>query len=1126
MEVNKNIFLILLLFLFYYLILIINIDVYSQKDFIKKSPNSFRMEKKIPKKTRKLNGVDDGDEDEELEIFRDEYDDDLYVPLNIYFDFNNFNQEIPSHLQNEEDKTKIINAMYAAKNALEKIIKIHDPRYNEEIFDHFFNDWEINSWDNSLFGDGVMEIGNSEYNYFIFFKFEDLGDENMASSKIKLTDSYGTPIIGIVTLNSRLSNSKLKSNYLEALMLHQFTHLLGFHIKTIVNTGAEFAQTYYFLGIIKSIEIEGKKKYYINYDSAPNTIKYANKYFIGKDYDDLEDSQKIKEIELEVDENDNVHWPSRLFLGEYMTKFFYLEEQVISKFTLEFLNDLQYIRIEKFYTGGLMRFGKHKLKDFIDKQCINNEGIKFENEFYYPTSNTNFDATEPSCSSGRLSKTVHKLHRYSSIPNEYIYFSFTEEHKKYGGLQIIDYCPISEFNSYDSNNIFKGRCSQQETVSEGDRIYYGEASSTKSFCALNSLIKKPSSETEYKAGCYNMFCSSKSLTIQVGEDYLVCPIKGGKIESVNYNGYILCPDYNLICTVKENKDLCNDIFDCINQEKEEKEESLVYDINDYPIIKTTQDSSTYKLESPNEEDNYELAESGGICPQYCSQCKLDRGCFKCKNDYDLLGQNEEDTTEKITCSLISRQQYYTKQINSLTIYYSCSNKMQHCVECSNGNTCTKCEDNYEVDNNNKKICKEIIQNCDEYNIDKSCKKCKTGFGLIKGKLGETSCMSITELNVLLSQKLYFTVSGEPTYYMICSEGVSNCLECEGENVCKKCIYNNEKKYGIIGDDYSTCIDLSRNEYFLDSSDGKYKLCSTQLTGCETCLINNNNKLNCISCLTNNDYTLVHGEINECKLKTDMENDNSNNYFTDDNGLNYYSCSNIQYHSVEYCLNCNNKETCLTCQNGFSLFNSNNLCISNSDLIKNKYYKINDNYYLCSDTIKGCEKCTNPNTCLECNVAYDLDENDKCIPSSITMFRYYKDPTTGKYISCEKIENCEECSSATECTKCKSGYELDDSTCKEKKENGDVQSNNGKDEDKENKNAKALSVGAIVLSAIAIVVSIVAIILVLLKNIIFKKSTKTIDITDSNNVKNEEAEEVVIQSNRRPIHNEPKTINIE
>ena len=1114
MELNKQHNLIMLINLFYYLILVINFDFSSQTEILKQNFTDYNKTK-INIKTRRLSEDDEDDDGYDELVYEDWYD-----PLNIYLDLNNFEETIPSNLKN--DASKFITAMNNAKDALGKFILIHDTHENDEITNDKLDEWGIDYWNNSLFGDTVKTIGDSEYNFFIFFKFEDLGDENMASSKIGRTDTFGTPIIGIVTLNTRLSNSKLKQNYLESLMLHQFTHLLGFHIKYLVNEISEVYYMKYFVGIIKNKNVDGKSIYYINYESAPNTIKYANKYFIGKDYDELEDNQKIKEIELEVDENNNVHWPSRLFLGEYMTKFNYPEEQVISKFTLEFLNDLRYLRVTKFYTGGLMRFGKYKLKDFINKKCINNDEVLFQNEFYYPTSETNFDSTEPSCSSGRLSKTVHKLHKYSSIPEGYQYFPFSDEHKKYGGLSITDYCPISEFNTYDLNNIFKGRCSQTETVSASDKNDFGEASSQNSFCALNSLIKKPSSETEYKAGCYNMFCSSKSLTIQVGEDYLVCPKEGGKIESENYNGYILCPDYNLICTVKDNEGLCNDIFKCIDQEMEEKEESLYYDYE----IKTTQVSYIYKEEGKNEESNYELADSGGICPQYCSQCKLDRGCFKCKNDYDLVGQNEEDTTEKITCSLISRQQYYTKQINSLTIYYSCSNKMQHCVECSNANTCTKCEDNYEVDNNNKKICKEIIQNCDEYNIDKSCKKCKTGFGLIKGKLGETSCMSITELNVLLSQKLYFTVSGEPTYYMICSEGVSNCLECEGENVCKKCIYNNEKKYGIIGDDYSTCVDLSRNEYFLDSSDGKYKLCSTQLTGCETCLINNNNKLNCISCLTNNDYTLVHGEINECKLKTDMENDNSNNYFTDDNGLNYYSCSNIQYHSVEYCLNCNNKETCLTCQNGFSLFNSNNLCISNSDLVKNKYYKINDNYYLCSDTIKGCEKCTNPNTCLECNVAYDLDENDKCIPSSITMFRYYKDPTTGKYMSCEKIENCEECSSATECTKCKSGYELDDSTCKEKKENGDVQSNNGKDEDKENKNAKALSVGAIVLSSIAIVVSIVAIILVLLKNIIFKKSTKTIDITDSNNVKNEEAEEVVIQSNRRPIHNEPKTINIE
>ena len=282
---------------------------------------------------------------------------------------------------------------------------------------------------------------------------------------------------------------------------------------------------------------------------------------------------------------------------------------------------------------------------------------------------------------------MHKLHEYSDIPEDYRYFPFSEEHKKYGGLVMTDYCPISEFNTYDSNNIFKGLCSQQETISDREKNDFGESSSKNSFCALNSLIKKPASETNYKAGFFNMFCSSKSLTIQVGEDYLVCPIEGGKVESENYSGYILCPDYNLICAVKDNKGLCNDIFECINQEKEEKEESLLYNYE----IQTTQVSYIYKEEGKNEENNYELAESGGICPKFCRQCKIDRGCFKCRRDYDLVSQNEEDTSEKITCSLISREQYYTKQVNSHIIYYSCSNKMPHCIECSNANACTKCK---------------------------------------------------------------------------------------------------------------------------------------------------------------------------------------------------------------------------------------------------------------------------------------------------------------------------------------------------------------------------------------------------------------------------------------------------
>lgn len=48
-----------------------------------------------------------------------------------------------------------------------------------------------------------------------------------------------------------------------------------------------------------------------------------------------------------------------------------------------------------------------------------------------------------------------------------------------------------------------------------------------------------------------MTCSDKSLTILVGDDYFVCPREGGRIDGEGFDGYLICPDYNLICTGKK-----------------------------------------------------------------------------------------------------------------------------------------------------------------------------------------------------------------------------------------------------------------------------------------------------------------------------------------------------------------------------------------------------------------------------------------------------------------------------------------------------------------------------------------------------------------------------------------------
>ena len=1023
--------------------------------------------------------------------------DNYFEKLNIYLDLYNFNNSFPSEMNGKKDI--FINSMKKAKSTLESLIEISCLITDVLLPDSKLRGWGLDKWDEKFFGgDENGDLSKESLSFYnitntIFFKFKSLGDDIMAYSQIVDLDVTGVPSFGVITLNNHFPESKLTSDYLEALMLHEFTHLLGFHQKTIINEnmneedGEDDEEAEYFIGIIQEQNIEDedgstKTLYFLNKEKSPKVFNYFSKFF-GCD--------EIERIDLEMDVNNNIHWPSRYLLGEYMTEFNYVEEKVISRFTLAFLEDLGYIKIKKYSTGGLMRFGKNQGCNFLNKKCVN-DGVKFENDFYYPNENTDPTLTEPSCSSGRLSRTVHKLH--ADVPSGHQYFS--GDLSSYGGLSYTDYCPVSEYDSYVSN-LFKNSCSLKGLITNDAKNIYGEAISNNSFCALNTLVKKSESNSGgIRAGCYNMFCTTESLTIQVGEDYLVCPREGGKIASENYEGYILCPDYNLICTVvddpesNEDGNLCNDMFDCVEKEIEEKE-TYTYDYTS----ETTQDSSVYKID--NVKEGYELTEKGK-CPQYCSQCKENTGCFKCKSDYGLVG-TKEDINEIIFCkelTYLNSQPYY---INSKSIYYPCTDAQ--CTACQDKNTCTQCTTNYKLVNGK---CEEKVANCALYEGD-ICTSCKDGFGKVKEDT-EISCIEKDNL-----EDYYYTVTeGGDIYYKKCSYGVANCNKCTSETECTECINNkSDKQYAIIGDNNRVCEDLSTNKYYFDISDNKYKICregSEALENCEKCKKDEFNILNCLLCAS--PYKLVHSDEDKCIQETEI----GNNYYIDDEG-NYYSCSNSVYHSVEHCLTCESKETCLSCQSGYQIANSNNLCLSNSDLKKNKYVLINNVYKACSELMKGCETCTSEDKCTECNISYDLDINDKCIPTALSLTRYYKDPSTGKYISCEEITNCEECSSGTECTKCKNGYELDSiSTCIEKEN----EKNNDYDK------IKALATGAIVLGVIATVVSITAIILMFFKNILFKKrNSNIVEPTDSVNIKNDEENGVAIQPYKRSIHNQTK-----
>ena len=816
-----------------------------------------------------------------------EEDTDTFLPLKIFLDLYNFNNTFPNSAL-ESYKYIFYEALEKAKNALEKIIRINTDLTAEikKYENQNMIDWGLDYWDSEFF-EGNFNF--ETYNFFILFRFDNTIN-TIASSYI--WDKYVGPTIGVVTLNEDLLKEKtLNLKYLTNLMLSQFIRLLGFSY--YINDDEEN-------WMINEDEDEDENKVYIEEDNFPGVFNYAKKYF---------GLEEIDKIYLEKDEYDNLYWPSRYFLGEIMSDLDYPEEKVLSIFTLAFLEDLHdefqdyyYYKIDYKYTGGLMRFGKHKGDKFINKEIkcgsISGEGDEaylFANEFYLPNEIPIYP--ESSCSSGRLNKTIYALHLVSTNGDEEkCEFKKNERY----GLKETNYCPIAEFKNEESLDIYTGSCSDDTTQKDQYEI-----TGKNSFCILSSLTDI----SKYKASCHRMFCSSESLTILVGDYYLVCPREGGRIKPEHFEGFLLCPDYNLICT---GSILCNDLYDCIDNNSTEIENSFNYEY----LIETTQNSSVYN-NTPLKKNFSELTEDG-ICPKLCMQCDLGRKCIKCAPTFKV------DNTGK------------------------CINKIENCISYNIEEECELCESDYTLVNNgiekiclltedinNKKYykdsndiyhpCSDKYTHCPKCNAE-SCLECESGFILIQNiKNGPLSCIEDTNDN----KKYYYQfLSSTDNYYIKCDIDFQDCSECSSNTICTKCKDNKE-----VIDDGIICGDLSTQKYYPDST-GKYKSCNKYSLNqnCEKCEIKDGNYW-CLECEENFAFFYDNTDTNKCISKLDKD---LNNYYIIDT-FNYYPCNSYPtYHNVQNCKTCNKKEECNSCINSdYTLVNDKKLCliISEKNTIK-------------------------------------------------------------------------------------------------------------------------------------------------------------------------------------------------
>ena len=554
----------------------------------------------------------------------------VFDPIRILLDTYTLENQVETDSDLSSIKNKIPyikEAMNTAVDALSALLRVED--YGPDIFGNDLNDDFLEKFKIHKNETLINDKNNITADLIIFAKFAESGEfpEGVLASAVPLLlyKETNRPIVGLLSL-SRSGNYSYNNfkEYFSVVFLHELTHALGFleSMFPFFPQGKD--------NILMKKVIRGITRTLIK---TPKVVERAKKYFNCKSLEGLE-------LEDQGGPGSSIsHWEQRVLLGEYMGAVIYQEEMAISEFTLAFLEDSGWYQAN-YYTGGLFRFGKHRGCGFIENDCLdNNYKTKFKTEFV----NYN-NLWTGSCSTGRQSRTYATISYYYQF-DSYLYDRLPKYngYKSGGSIYTTDYCPTNgQLADEVGQNYFYGNC-KLGSKDFGTHIYYinsadnnnvvsgkknsdlpdeiKESISDNSFCIMTNLVpekKYKMYNSVFHPMCYETFCSSKSLTIKIKDLYIVCPRGGGNVKVEGFDGFLSCPDYNLICTGTV---LCNDIFDCINKKSLPKEESFNYDYT--PLTTLQNDELLYAdVFTPFELSN------DGKCRQNCYLCSDSDKCLK------------------------------------------------------------------------------------------------------------------------------------------------------------------------------------------------------------------------------------------------------------------------------------------------------------------------------------------------------------------------------------------------------------------------------------------------------------------------------------------------------------------
>ena len=858
-----------------------------------------------------------------------------FKPFKIYLDltFIKYQASLDENLKKHIDQ--VIKSMEKAKNTLESLFLVKPFVTRWVVRAENLQNLGIEKFNENFFkkkdeeSQNLVQIG---YDLYIFPNFGELN--SMGSWGIYYKDTNKRPIVTKMTLSTKFNFDKNGSaKYLDVLFLHYFTHLLGFSGTYIKEN---FPENPY---LIKKDKF-GVERHYI---TSKKVIETAKKYF---------NCNNIEAVELDnkgIINGVSTHWEPRILLGDYMSSFgIEYEEHAISEITLSLMEDSGWYKAN-YFTGGLMRFGKNKGCDFLNEKCVDQTTHKtnFANEFF---DELYINKVTPSCSSGRQSRNYKIYYQYSAtIPPEFQYFG---KDNIGGSSSYADYCPIMDsLKSETENDYYVGNCkngadmygynTRYKKFNENKYIYgikntqlpqeFGESlNKDNSFCVINSLVLKSNSlnykynYTAPRAMCHEMMCSDRTLTIKINNDYIICPRQGGKVEIDGYDGFILCPDYNLICT---GSTMCNDLFDCVDKKSLVKSSSFAYDYE----INTSQDYGKEETKAPI--IAYEES-SNGFCPINCGRCNEKKECLKQKNLCTSIDPNCE------SCVLNNGNKICSKCKNNLFLYE---------------NKCYEVKKSLIVNNREKK-CDILIDGCSSCITNTICTECYSGYGLD----GYTKrCIDLSTIK----KGYYYDPKAQAVKK--CDQGVANCNYCTSSDFCYRC----KTGYFLIESDnnvwdHSTCFsknDIPNINEFYNKNNTHRALCSTKISNCETC-----NTLGSLCKRCFEGYKLQNNKHN-CTLK---------------------STNNKCRQKFPHCITCDEKlNNCIKCDAGYTPKKYERLGKCFPIPVESEHMYYNDTqtglFKKCLDSpyLEMCHRCTDAYTCIECDSKIHVLIDGKCIRTS-------------------------------------------------------------------------------------------------------------------------------------------------